>query len=227
MAARDAAGTTDGLYVAAWGGHNGQSHNHNDVGNYLVYQNGQPALIDVGRPTYTRQTFSSDRYKIWAMQSAYHNLPTVNGQMQGVGTQYAATQVSYHADDAVAELQLDLAAAYPKSAGIRTWVRTIRLQREDHLLVKDQFTLREKSSDIVQHLMTPCNVELLEDGQLRLRDPKTGVDLLVALRTAAITRHRGDDPSGRRQTRRTVGPSNAPSSPSDQRGPCRKANGVS
>ena len=113
MAARDAAGTTDGLYLAAWGGHNGQSHNHNDVGNFLVYQNGQAALIDVGRPTYTRQTFSSDRYKIWAMQSAYHNLPTVNGYMQEAGRQFAASQVRYHADDTVAELQLDLAPAYP------------------------------------------------------------------------------------------------------------------
>ncbi len=60
--------------------------------------NGKPALIDVGRPTYTRQTFSGDRYKIWAMQSAYHNLPTVNGHMQEAGSQYAARKVSYQVD---------------------------------------------------------------------------------------------------------------------------------
>ena len=179
MAARDAAGTSDGLYVAAWGGHNGQSHNHNDVGNFIVYQNGQPALIDVGRPTYTRQTFSGDRYKIWAMQSAYHNLPTVKGHMQQAGRQYAAAQVQYRADDAVAELQLDLAPAYPKAAGIQSWVRTIRLLRGDSLQVHDRFTLREESPDIVQHLITPCDVELLKDGQFRLWDADTGVDLLV------------------------------------------------
>ena len=179
MVARDAAGTTDGLYLAAWGGHNGQSHNHNDVGNYVVYHNGRPALIDVGRPTYTRQTFSSDRYKIWAMRSAYHNLPTVNGRMQEVGGQYAAGDVSYHADDEAAELTLDLAPAYSSAAGIASWVRTIRLIRGDSVEVTDDFTLQEPSSNIVQHLITPCEVELLEDGQLRLRDVSTDTDLLV------------------------------------------------
>ncbi len=71
MAARDREGSTDGLYLAAWGSHNAQSHNHNDVGNAIVFVDGAPVLVDVGRPTYTAQTFSSTRYDIWAMQSAY------------------------------------------------------------------------------------------------------------------------------------------------------------
>jgi Heparinase II/III-like protein len=165
--------------LSAWGGHNGQSHNHNDVGNYIVYQNGRPALIDVGRPTYTRQTFSRDRYKIWAMQSAYHNLPTVNGQMQGVGTQYAAGNVDYHADDKAAQLKLDLAPAYPSSAKIVSWDRTIRLVRGQSVQVGDDFTFHEPSAEIVQHLITPCAVELLENSRFRLRDGGTGTDLLV------------------------------------------------
>ena len=179
MVARDAAGTTDGLFVAAWGGHNGQSHNHNDVGNYVVYQNGRPVLIDVGRPTYTRQTFSSDRYEIWAMQSAYHNLPTVNGRMQEVGTKYAAGDVTYEGDDVAAELRLNLAPAYPESAGIASWVRAIRLVRGDSVQVTDDFTLREESSEIVQHLMTPCEVEILGEGRLRFLDKKAGTDVLI------------------------------------------------
>jgi hypothetical protein len=179
MVARGAAGTTDGLFVAAWGGHNGQSHNHNDVGNYIVYLNGRPVLIDVGRPTYTRQTFSSDRYKIWAMQSAYHNLPTVNGQMQEAGTRYAAGEVTYRADEAAAELRMNLAPAYPKSAGIASWVRAVRLQRGDSVQVTDEFTLGEESSDVAEHLMTPCEVEILGEGRLRLFDKKAGTDVLI------------------------------------------------
>src|SRR5581483_5025075 len=53
MCARDKQGSTDGLFVAAQGGHNDESHNHNDVGNFIVYYNGLPVLIDVGRGTYT------------------------------------------------------------------------------------------------------------------------------------------------------------------------------
>ena len=40
-------------------------------------------LAGVG--TYTRQTFSSERYTIWTMQSNYHNLPMINGVPQKYG----------------------------------------------------------------------------------------------------------------------------------------------
>jgi hypothetical protein len=85
MVARDKEGSTDGLFVAAKGGHNDESHNHNDIGNYVIYYNGQPVLIDVGRGTYTRKTFSSRRYDIWYNCSDYHNVPTINGVTQPAG----------------------------------------------------------------------------------------------------------------------------------------------
>ena len=76
MVARDEEGSTKGFYVAAKGGHNDESHNHNDIGNYVVYYDGQPLLIDVGRGTYTRKTFSDRRYEIWYNCSDYHNTPS-------------------------------------------------------------------------------------------------------------------------------------------------------
>jgi hypothetical protein len=179
MVARDAAGTTAGLFVAAWGGHNAQSHNHNDVGNYVVYVDGVPLLIDVGRPTYTRQTFSRDRYKIWAMQSAFHNLPTVNGCMQGVGRQYAARDVGYRSDDTFAELQLNIAPAYPKEAGIVSWARKIRLDRGQSLTISDAFGLQKESAAVSQSLMTPCEISLVEAGQLKFSRPNTETGVVV------------------------------------------------
>jgi len=179
MVARDAAGTTAGLLVAGWGGHTAQSHNHNDVGNYVVYVDGAPVLIDVGRPTYTRQTFSRDRYKIWAMQSAFHNLPTVNGCTQGVGRQFAAGDVRCEQDDAFAELQMNIAPAYPKEAGIASWVRRIRLDRRQSVTVSDTFELQKESAEIFQSLMTPCEVSLAGAGQLKFSHPDTKTSVVV------------------------------------------------
>ena len=71
LTARSAADTTKGLFLAAKGGHNGESHNHNDVGNYIIYVNGDAAICDAGVETYSRKTFSEERYTIWAMQSRY------------------------------------------------------------------------------------------------------------------------------------------------------------
>ena len=179
MVARDEKGSSAGLFVSAWGGHNAQSHNHNDAGNYVVYVDGLPVLIDVGRPTYTRQTFSSDRYKIWAMQSAFHNLPTVNDCMQGVGRRFAAGDVQHRSDDTCAELQMNLAPAYPKEAGIVSWMRSIRLDRGQSVTVSDTFELQKKSDAISQSLMTPCEVSLAKPGQLRFRHPDAKTNVIV------------------------------------------------
>src|SRR5207248_10198558 len=94
LAAQSTPNSSAGLDVAAWGGHNRQSHNHNDVENVIVYGSGKPVLIDVGVETYSAKTFSAQRYEIWTMQSAYHNLPTINGIMQGAGREFRATDVS-------------------------------------------------------------------------------------------------------------------------------------
>jgi hypothetical protein len=179
MAARLKQGSADGLYLAGQGGHNAESHNHNDVGNFIVYANGEPAIIDVGVETYTAKTFSSQRYDIWTMQSAYHNLPTVNGIMQGAGRQFEAREVEYHSDEAAAQFRLDIAAAYPVEAGIERWIRTLRLDRQHNVIeVSDAWTLRGKGS-VAFTLMTPVSVSaktgLLELGRiLQVRyDPAT------------------------------------------------------
>ncbi|MDB5010159.1 MAG: Heparinase family protein, partial [Mucilaginibacter sp.] len=49
MASRSA----NGLFVAAHGGNNGESHNHNDVGDFMIYADNYPVIIDVGSGTYT------------------------------------------------------------------------------------------------------------------------------------------------------------------------------
>src|SRR5574340_1658993 len=104
MAAREKEGSDRGIYLAAKGGHNAESHNHSDVGSFLVYLDGQPVLVDAGVGTYTKQTFSSQRYEIWTMQSAYHNVPTVHGIQQGAGREFAARGVTCHLEDGAAEV---------------------------------------------------------------------------------------------------------------------------
>jgi hypothetical protein len=169
MAARRQEGSSDGLYLAAEAGHNGKSHNHNDVGNFVVYANGRPAIIDVGVETYTAKTFSSHRYEIWTMQSAFHNCPTVDGVMQSAGRQFAASEVSYRADDAEAELSSNLAPAYPKEAKLERWNRSVRLDRaRNEIELVDEYALKSAAKVITLTLMTPCKVTQVGAGKLSL-----------------------------------------------------------
>lgn len=163
--ARDRQGSTDGFFVAAKGGNNDESHNHNDIGNFVVYYNGFPLLIDVGRGTYTRKTFSDQRYDIWYNCSDYHNLPTINDKDQLPGADYKSRYVSYKSGNDYSSLTLDIAPSYPKEAGVNSWVRNIRLNRGKNVQIEDIMQLSNVQS-IVHHFMTCYPAELTKPGEL-------------------------------------------------------------
>ena len=175
MAARTEEGSARGLYLAAFGGHNGQSHNHNDVGNFIVYADGRPVIVDAGVETYTAKTFSPRRYEIWTMQSAYHNLPTINGVMQKDGAAFRADDVEFTSSANEASFTAELAKAYPSEAGVERWKRTVTLNRRASEVVLDEsYMLRQVKEPVRLSLMTPLVVDLSSPGQLSLRDPETG-----------------------------------------------------
>ncbi len=91
---RAEAGTAAGLALAAKGGTNDENHNHKDLGSFLVAAGGRPLLVDVGKPTYTAQTFSAERYRIRAMQSGWHSAPAPHGLEQGEGPAFTAEVVT-------------------------------------------------------------------------------------------------------------------------------------
>ena len=121
------------LFVAMKGGTNGESHNHNDVGSFVVYLNGEPLFLDPGVGEYTAQTFSKDRYSIWTMQSQYHNLPQINGFDQKDGKEYATTVIS-HKDG---QVTLDLAKAYPTEASVKSWKRSVTAMKSGISVTED------------------------------------------------------------------------------------------
>ena len=174
MAARSEEGSTEGFYLAAKGGHNNESHNHNDVGNFIVYCDGQPLLIDAGVGVYTAKTFSDKRYDIWTMQSAYHNLPTVNGTMQQPGREFAASDVTYDANDRMSQFSLDISGAYPAEAGIDKWMRNITLRRGHEVSIEDIFTLTKRNGELMMSLLTPCEVTLGSNGTITLQGDTGG-----------------------------------------------------
>lgn len=167
LTVRGKAGSTDGLFLAAKGGTNGESHNHNDVGNFIIYVNGQPAIIDIGVGTYTRETFSRDRYKIFTMQSAWHNLPTINGIMQKEGIKYRASNVQYSDHGGDVHLSMNIAGAYPPEAGVRSWVRSLDF-KQDGILLKEQYTLLKYNSPFTLSLITPMQTIKVEGDQITL-----------------------------------------------------------
>ena len=122
-----------GWTLAAKGGHNGESHNHNDVGSFMLYLDGAPEIVDAGNMTYTAKTFSDRRYELWNTRSAYHNVPMIGGREQLAGTERRAEKTAWLPEG----LELEMRGAYDPAAGIRTCMRRIEL-REEGLRLTDR-----------------------------------------------------------------------------------------
>ncbi|MEF2575324.1 MAG: heparinase II/III family protein [Eisenbergiella sp.] len=129
------------LFLAVKAGDNGDSHNHNDVGSFTVYKDGLPVFIDIGVESYTKKTFSPQRYEIWTMQSAWHNLPSFDGVMQKDGEHYHAADVSYSLEDS--SISMDIAPAYPSGSPVASYRRRARLYKEEKIHITDTFSFRD------------------------------------------------------------------------------------
>ncbi|MFZ0218060.1 MAG: heparinase II/III family protein, partial [Candidatus Dormiibacterota bacterium] len=143
MVARERPASTDGLTLGAKCGINGDSHNHNDVGSFMVYRDGEPVIIDVGRETYRRETFNEHRYELWFTQSAYHNVPLIGGTGQEPGASFHGEVLDYDAGESRTRFLIDLAPAYSPSAGVRSWRREFVFERGERpsVVVNEAFEL--------------------------------------------------------------------------------------
>jgi hypothetical protein len=153
-------------------------------------------LIDLGQESYQKKSFDAHRYEIPTTQSSWHNLPTIGetrqgtaatqtgpavgqttpgaGIDQGVGPQFRATEVKYHADDAMAELSMELREAYPASAKLKSWRRGVRLVRAaDRVEIGDSYSL-EQPMAVTLNLITTCTVTEPSPGVVELADPVFG-----------------------------------------------------
>lgn len=152
-----------GRYIAFKGGNNGESHNHNDVGSFIVYADGKPLFIDPGVGEYTSETFGKNRYSIWTMQSAYHNLPQINGMDQKDGKQYGASVVRQSGRS----MTLDIASAYPEKAAVKQWLRTVTMNKKE-ISIGEQYELSEHKAPVRLMYMTTIRPDVNEKGIVRI-----------------------------------------------------------
>lgn len=162
------------VFVAYKGGYNNESHNHNDIGTFNLYVQQIPFFIDVGVGTYTKKTFSKDRYSIWTMQSSYHNLPKINGYDQVYGAKYKSNTPVFN--EQKQEFSLDISKAYPEEAGIREWNRLYRLQ-QNKLHIIEKYDIQNPTTHNEINFMTWVEPVVKKQGEVYLHSDGIGVRL--------------------------------------------------
>lgn len=184
MVARNATDSKSSWLVAVKGGNNNESHNHNDIGNVIVYHNDAPVVIDLGRDTYTAQTFSSRRYEMINNRSMNHNVPYINNKEQVAGKEYKAENVTHEATSDQSSLLLNIEKAYPPEAGVKEWTQTTTLDRKhDCVESKARFTLVNGTTPVEQILMCYGEPKMVKKGVIALQDGNVWLQYDKALLT--------------------------------------------
>ena len=113
----------DGLFIAIKGGHNNESHNHNDVGQFVIARHGRFTVLDLGSATYEQSTFSAQRYSNYPQSGLSHNPLVFNGIPQEAGKGHA-TQFEASGDENGFTCRMEISNCYPASLGLHSYHRT-------------------------------------------------------------------------------------------------------
>ena len=136
-------------------GNNGESHNHIDIGSFIINSRGKSIIIDSGKGEYTAEYFSKNRYKCFPTSAIAHNIPIFDGKTQGIGAEYKGKIISVKD----CEIVLDLKEAYdfPLSRFNRKFGFS-----DNAIVMCDSVAFSDKTGHITEHFVTEYKPYLKE-----------------------------------------------------------------
>ncbi|MGN1155268.1 MAG: heparinase II/III family protein, partial [Agathobacter sp.] len=147
--------------IAIKGGHNGEPHNHNDVGSVMYIADGSLLLTDLGAGEYTKEYFGAGRYDNLCCSSLGHSVPIIDEGGQRAGTEYKATEFQQMGDS----VTLNMAGAYDLEAEESIRRSVFFREKDGALTIRDVFKLKEGRKS-VENLVTPIRPVETEKGFL-------------------------------------------------------------
>jgi hypothetical protein len=143
-------GTRSDFFFAAKGGSNHESHNHLDVGHFVLGTTEELFLTDLGAGEYTKDYFDDKkRYNYFPPAAASHSLPIINQQMQ-VATAEKATVLQVNEK----RFDLELSAFYPPES-VSSFKRHFILSPQE-VIIEDDFDFgdRKQKNLVVENFIT-------------------------------------------------------------------------
>ncbi|MEO7597619.1 MAG: heparinase II/III family protein [Opitutus sp.] len=176
---RPASSTHPQFAVCVKGGSNNETHNHNDVGTFMVVQGHTMLICDPGKIVYTARNSSPQRYDSKVMGSYGHAVPLIAGHQQipGPGTEarVLATALTPEKDT----VKFDIRTAYAVPA-LKKLEREFIYERgaRPSLTVADEVAFAEAST-YEAALITWGQWEKTSDHELRLHDGNDAIRVTI------------------------------------------------
>ncbi len=102
------------------GGNNHEGHNHNDVGHFVVSDNGKFIICDLGGATYTRYYFGSRRYENIVCNASGHNMPLFNGTGEVHGKNKEPQSIIFKENDGVVSCSIEAQGTYSEKLDLQS-----------------------------------------------------------------------------------------------------------
>lgn len=175
------------LFFAAKGGHNDESHNHNDLGHFVYGIDDELTFVDFGAAAYSADYFGEKRYTYIQTRSNWHSVPTINDKEQQADAKYRAKVENAQHDDSGCKFKLDLSEAYETPTTLK---RTFYLDANtQQLQIIDQSTAQNYQGNFVTYKQP-----ILKKGKILIQPLKLTYDenlFEVATEKAVATNHFG------------------------------------
>ena len=145
--------TGDGapVVLAAKAGHNGVSHNHNDIGSLVLHVDGETLLCDPESGLYDLYRRHGHDQNLFA-NSIGHSVPKIGDTPQSRGVAFGGKITSCETTGDEKRVVMEIAGAY-EAPGLESLQRTLTL-REGELVIEDQFSFDGNGQRIEEAFVT-------------------------------------------------------------------------
>ena len=140
----------DKFVLAVKGGHNDEPHNHNDLGSFVFFADGQFILDDPGWSEYEDGYFGANRYHHICASSLGHSAPIINGKTQIPGKDAKTILL----ENTETHVKLDVSAAYGE-----IFIRDFSVT-EEGVTITDTF---DETAEVTERLITRIKPEVKGD----------------------------------------------------------------
>ena len=175
----------DRYAFAAKGGNNDEPHNHNDLGSFIIANDKEQLLADIGHGEYTRDYFSQYRYKYLVNSSLGHSVPIIDGHSQNFGADCIG-EITKHDGETFSQI-IKNAYDVPVEIG-----RSFKLT-DSSVKLSDNFVF----SDNAQHSVTERFISLIKpeisDGKVTFGGITLKSDSVPTIKSEDIKGHHSED----------------------------------
>lgn len=173
------AGSCNGVGMACKGGHNGEAHNHNDVGHFIFGGKGLVVFTDLGAGKYTRDYFGEKRYEILCNNSFGHSVPIVAGKGQKPGRSHSCGSFEAVRSEDSVSVTMDLTGAYGENNRVSILRKLEFSLTNGDLKITDKFSaLEQRETTVTENLITQMK-PVLESDRILLTDGNISAALVI------------------------------------------------